>query len=201
MNNKMSINEYKDLIQLAKQSHTHVDEILLSHLIAMASDSILDYLDESDNESESEEYKIYKEEINILWEKRYKNIYCNDCARFGLPLYRDEWIEEDNLDYGSLWVLYIKEQCLNKEQYEMHCDKIEHIINNYNETFLYDASLNHIRVKLLVLEHYKKVKNDFIGSIYEVANAIEEIDIRYSEFKEWFDYVKKRYDLFMTEKN
>jgi hypothetical protein len=174
-----------EILELAKEKLYKLDAIYLSMLIANCSDLVEDWIEEGLVD------KKHQEELDDIWENKYKKIYGSNYEGC-FPNYNGDGISENDFDYGSIWLLYMNEKV--PENGSEICDEIDSDIRMCKSyVFRYKLLINHIRVKILVLEHYVDCKTDHDRSYLEIKNVLFTLEDRLDEFRKWKDYVIERY--------
>lgn len=115
------------------------------------------------------------------------------------PIYNDN-VTHDNNDYGSIFVSYVTERPPIFESFEEICDNIE---KEWSESSndRYISLINHLSVKLMVLEYYICVSLDHNQTMFfELRNAFNGMEKNYNDYKKWYEYVKMRMEKY-DEKN
>ena len=147
----------KDLIELGNSElQSNLDNYFLSMLIANELDLQNDMEDDSDSEYDSDIHQ----QLKILWESKYKQIYNFEQSNS----YHPPYYGEDHYPYD--WMIFMMEKAPIDSK-------------NLNNTHF----LNHAKVKLLVLQHFKELSSDFDVSITPLNSIVyQHIDKQISDW-------------------
>lgn len=174
-----------ELVELAKKEHYNIDYIYLSFLIVTK----IDNYDSDEDHCSNDNDEI--NELNNLWKLKYESIYHNNDKNKYFPCYNDNVTSKDN-DYGLLFVNYIFEKIPKPNDFKIICDEIE---EKWGESIYerYSSIINHLEVKLLVIEHYIFVSSDHDNTIFfELTNVFEKLNKYYESNKKWHEYISSR---------
>lgn len=184
------------LVELAKKEHYYVDHIYLSFLIVTKIDNYNSDEDNCNDDSDEDNCNDDVDEIkelNELWKLKYEKIYHNSFGETNcyFPCYNDS-VTSNNNDYGILFVNYISEPIPEPNDFRIICDEIEKTWENsvYER---YSSIINHLEVKLLVIEHYMFVSSDHNNTLFfELTTIFNNLNKYYESNKKWHDYINSR---------
>lgn len=176
----MNLADYrKTLLELAicRQHASHLDQYFLSMLIA----SELDVQNDLDNDNDSNYDRIFHKQLQYQWISKYEDIYA--LKRYNSESYYPPYYD-DNRDPKKMpfdWSMFLMEKAPSLENIKIisHNNNLENIIN-------------HAKLKILILDHYKDLSDDFNTKV-DPLNIIvyQNIDQQISDWKICLDELNK----------
>jgi len=138
------MDEIKELIELSKVGFVgDLDNFFFSLILVKK----IDFLNDLDERNDIEEKRIL--ELESLWNLKYKNIYHTHLNDSYFPPYYDDYRKNNN--YPCEWYTFLMEKTPD-----------ENLLKKMPNKFFSDKIiLNHIKIKLIVLQYFKELSDDF----------------------------------------